>query len=151
MRLWSPAKCRTNLKILITLITLTSRTILPAFPIISKSWPEWWWWWPCGWLSRYHTCNPPITRSNMKGIIAKKSTKFMGCLKNLHFLGEHMNLTRYSIRKNKTITFSENKTKSNQNLKALTSSKSWKRCLLVKARSWSPVNLLLILKSTRRH
>ena len=59
-----------------------------------------------------HTCNPPITRSNMKGIIAKKSTKFMGCLKNLHFLGEHMNLTRYSIRKNKTITFSENKTKS---------------------------------------
>ena len=61
-----------------------------------------------------HTCNPPITRSNMKGIIAKKSTKFMGCLKNLHFLGEHMNLTRYSIRKNKTITFSENKTKSLQ-------------------------------------
>ena len=50
----------------------------------------------------------------MKGIIAKKSTKFMGCLKNLHFLGEQMNLTRYSIRKNKTITFSENKTKSVQ-------------------------------------
>ena len=59
-----------------------------------------------------HTCSPPITRSNMKGIIAKKSTKFMGCLKNLHFLGEQMNRTRYSIRKNKTITFSENKTKS---------------------------------------
>ena len=58
------------------------------------------------------TCSPPITRSNMKGITAKKSTKFMGCLKNLHFLGEQMNLTRYSIRKNSTITFSENKTKS---------------------------------------
>ena len=57
--------------------------------------------------SEVPTCSPPITRSSMKGIIAKKSTKFMGCLKNLHFLGEHMNLTRYSIRKNNTIAFSE--------------------------------------------
>ena len=55
------------------------------------------------------TCSPPITKSSMNGMIAKKSTKFMGCLKNLHFLGEHTNLTRYSIRKKKTIAFSENK------------------------------------------
>ena len=53
------------------------------------------------------TWRPPITRSNINGIIAKKSTKFIGCLKNLHFLGEQINLTRYSIRKNKTIAFSE--------------------------------------------
>ena len=53
------------------------------------------------------TCRPPITRSNINGIIAKKSTRFIGCLKNLHFLGEHTNLTIYSIRKNRTIAFSE--------------------------------------------
>ena len=57
----------------------------------------------------YDTWRPPITRSNINGIIAKKSTKFIGCLKNLHFLGEQINLTRYSIRKNSTIAFSANK------------------------------------------
>ena len=59
--------------------------------------------------NKSHTWRPPITRSSMNGIIAKKSTKFIGCLKNLHFLGEHINLTRYSIRKNSTIAFSESK------------------------------------------
>ena len=58
-------------------------------------------------LSSEPTWSPPITRSKRKGMMAKKSTRFMGCLKNLHFLGEQTNLTIYSITKNMTAQFSD--------------------------------------------
>ena len=40
----------------------------------------------------YDTWSPPMTRSRRKGIIAQKSTRFIGCLKNRNFRGEQMNL-----------------------------------------------------------
>ena len=40
----------------------------------------------------FDTWSPPMTRSRRKGIIAQKSTRFIGCLKNRNFLGEQMNL-----------------------------------------------------------
>ena len=43
----------------------------------------------------------------MKGMMAKKSTRFMGCLKKVHFLGEQTNLTTYSMMKKRTAMFSE--------------------------------------------
>ena len=58
-------------------------------------------------LNSEPTWSPPITRSKRKGMMAKKSTRFMGCLKNLHFLGEQTNLTIYSITKNRTAQFSK--------------------------------------------
>ena len=41
---------------------------------------------------QFATWSPPMTRSRRKGIIAQKSTRFIGCLKNRNFLGEQMNL-----------------------------------------------------------
>jgi hypothetical protein len=52
------------------------------------------------------TWRPPITRSRMKGMMAQKSTRFMGCLKKRHFLGEQMKRTRYSMMKKRTAQFS---------------------------------------------
>ena len=43
-------------------------------------------------LKPFDTWSPPMTRSRRKGIIAQKSTRFIGCLKNRNFLGEQMNL-----------------------------------------------------------
>ena len=39
-----------------------------------------------------HTCNPPIMRSKKKGRIAKRSTRFIGPIKNWNLRGEHANL-----------------------------------------------------------
>ena len=42
----------------------------------------------------------PIIIPTKYGKIAKRSTRFNGLMKNTSFLGEHINLTKYSMMKN---------------------------------------------------
>ncbi len=49
-----------------------------------------------------------MTRSRMNGMMAQKSTRFIGCLKKRHLRGEQMKRTRYSTMKKRTAQFSGN-------------------------------------------
>ena len=131
MRDWRAVKYRTSLKILKTLMTLTSRTILPAFPMISMSFdnfkkgrfvkvkiisPAFRQWPGQGKMAQWHKSRQDSV-AVMKMIIYsedaeqkwQKSALATTCLKKRNFRGEKMKRIQYSKMKNSTTIFSGKK------------------------------------------
>ena len=131
MRDWRAVKYRTSLKILRTLITLTRRTILPAFPMISMSFdifkkvgfvkveiksPAFQQWPGQGKMAQWHKSRQDSVAA-LKMIICwedyeqkwQKSALATTCLKKRNFRGEKMKRIQYSKMKNSTTIFSGKK------------------------------------------